>query len=158
MTPRARAYHVEAENIRFAERYMKAASRDGMQERFASLVSRLDLGHLLHHHPDTLSGGEAQRTSLARALFPDPDVILLDEPLSTLDPAFRGDTRDMLKSLQAETGKTFIVVTHDFLEAQELGSCCAIMNHGRILQHGSIDELFTRPADDFIARFVGVPR
>jgi len=146
-----------AENILFARPYLGAVARSGHQIRFEELVTRLNLRHLLHRKPLTLSGGEAQRTALARALLPDPDVILLDEPLSALDPAFRGEMRDMLKRLQRETGKTFIVVTHDFSEARDLGSRGAIMNLGQIVQQGPIEELFTRPANDFVARFVGVP-
>jgi molybdate/tungstate transport system ATP-binding protein len=147
-----------AENILFALPYMKAEVRAGHERRFEELVTRLNLGHLLHRKPLTLSGGEAQRTALARALLPDPDLILLDEPLSALDPAFRGEMRDMLKDLQRETGKTFIVVTHDFGEARDLGRRGAIMNQGQIIQQGTIEELFTQPANDFVARFVGLTR
>ncbi len=148
--------HMSVEdNIRFAVPYMGERARLGQPERFKNLVSRLNLAHLLHRRPSTLSGGEAQRTALARALFSDPDLVLLDEPLSALDPAFRGELRDMLKSLHTETGKTFIVVTHDFSEARELGSRGAVMNQGRIAQQGSIEEIFAEPSEEFVARFVG---
>ncbi|MBN2875223.1 MAG: ATP-binding cassette domain-containing protein [Spirochaetales bacterium] len=146
------------ENVRFASRYLSDDARRGLEERFGTLVTRLNLRHLLHRKPATLSGGEAQRTALARALLPDPDVVLLDEPLSALDPAFRGDMRDMLGELHAETGKTFVVVTHDFAEARELGSKGAILNQGRIAQAGTIEELFEAPVDEFVARFTGVSR
>ncbi|HPE36628.1 MAG TPA: ATP-binding cassette domain-containing protein [Spirochaetales bacterium] len=148
--------HLNVErNIRFAEAYLGDDEADARGLRFRRLVERLDIGHLLGRKPGTLSGGESQRVALARALLPDPDLVLLDEPLSALDPAFRGELRDMLKDIHRDTGTTFVAVTHDFDEARDLGTRGAVMNRGRIVQDGSIADIFERPNDEFVARFVG---
>ncbi|MCF7929619.1 MAG: ABC transporter ATP-binding protein [Spirochaetales bacterium] len=151
------------ENIRFGLKYMRQAGgaagrheqRD-IEERFDFLAAELALHSLLHRMPETLSGGEMQRTALARALITDPEVLLLDEPLSALDPAFREEIRRMLKRLHADTGKTFLMVTHDFSEALSLGGRGAVINNGRIEQTGKIAEIFRKPTSPFVAGFVGM--
>lgn len=103
-----------------------------------------------------LSGGELQRVAPARALMVNPNVILLDEPLSALDPVFREDIRLMLKNLHQTSRTTFLMVTHDFAEVLSLADCGAIMNRRRIEQTGSMEDIFSRPASAFVADFVGM--
>ncbi|MEA1921875.1 MAG: ABC transporter ATP-binding protein [Pseudomonadota bacterium] len=120
------------------------------------LVERLNLNHLLQRHPETLSGGEQQRAALARALAVTPDILLLDEPLSALDPNFRQDLRAHLKSLHQASGATFMMVTHDFSEALSLAHRAAVMNRGALEQIGTIEEIFCRPTSTMVADFVGM--
>ncbi len=105
--------------------------------------------------PSQLSGGQQQRVALARALITKPRVLLLDEPLSALDPFLRGKVREELKRLQRELGITFIHVTHSQDEAMALADLMVVMDHGRIRQAGAPREVFERPASAFIARFIG---
>ena len=119
-------------------------------------VSRMvSIDHLLHRRPATLSGGERQRVALARALVVGPRILLLDEPLSALDPETRvGLERDMAR-IHRELGATSLHVTHDFEEAVALGDRIAVMHHGRLVQVGTPEEVFRRPESEFVARFVG---
>ncbi len=136
--------------------HFRGMDRETARKRFTDLVEQLDIGHLIRRKPTTLSGGELQRVALARALMVNPDVILLDEPLSALDPVFREDIRLMLKNLHQTSRTTFLMVTHDFAEALSLADCGAIMNRGRIEQTGSMEDIFSRPASAFVADFVGM--
>ena len=104
----------------------------------------------------TLSGGEKQRGALARALATAPTVFLLDEPLSSLDPCFREEIRDLFRSLHRETGLAVLMVTHDFTDAHSLAQRVAILNDGHIEQVGTVGEVFTRPRTAFVADFVGM--
>jgi ABC-type Fe3+/spermidine/putrescine transport system ATPase subunit len=106
-------------------------------------------------YPAQLSGGERQRVALARSLVMDPDVLLLDEPLSALDPKLRKQMRVELKALQARVGTTFLFVTHDQEEALSMSDSIAVMNGGRIEQIGSPEEVYLRPATRFVAGFMG---
>lgn len=143
------------ENITYGLRYhRKDPSQDG--RRFDRLVAALGIGHLLARSPAHLSGGEKQRVALARALVVAPALLLLDEPLSALDPNFREEIRDILKDLHRHTGVTVLMVTHDFGEARYLADRIAIIHKGRLEQTGSCHEIFTRPASPFTARFVGM--
>src|SRR5882762_10487158 len=105
--------------------------------------------------PAQLSGGQQQRVALARALITDPQVLLLDEPLSALDPLLRTNRREDLKSLQTRLGISFIHVTHSQDEAMALADLVVVMNAGKIEQAGPPREVFNRPASSFVARFVG---
>ena len=105
--------------------------------------------------PSELSGGERQRVALARALVLAPDLLLLDEPLSALDPQLRSQVRSELKQLQRQLGVTFLMVTHDQEEALALSDQLAIMNAGRIEQLGTPEELYLRPKTKFVASFLG---
>jgi molybdate/tungstate transport system ATP-binding protein len=105
---------------------------------------------------ENLSGGERQRVALARALAVNPSVLLLDEPLSALDPNFREEIRCILKRLHATTGITVLMVTHDFAEAHFLAHRTAIIHQGKIEQVGDVAEVFTKPATPFVAGFVGM--
>ena len=120
------------------------------------LLEILDLHHLQGRLPVNLSGGEKQRVSLARALMVEPRVLLLDEPLSALDPAFREEVRNAIKRLHQSSNATFLMVTHDFAEALSLARRAAVMNNGRIEQVGSIEDIFQRPSSTFVADFVGM--
>ncbi len=143
------------ENIIYGLRYHKVNGKEpGKNLRF--IIDRLSLVPLLKRSVKYLSGGEKQRVALARALAVDPSVLLLDEPLSALDPNFREDIREIIKRLHIETGITVLMVTHDFTEAHFLAQNAAVINNGRIEQIGSIAEVFHRPATPFVAEFVGM--
>jgi len=105
--------------------------------------------------PNQISGGERQRAALARSLVLEPDVLLLDEPLSALDPKLRKQVRSELKSLQRRVGITFLFITHDQEEALSLSDRMAVMNHGKIEQAGSPKEIYQRPKSRFAAEFLG---
>ncbi len=145
------------DNIRYGLRYQKD-SPDKAPMKFDPLVEALGIGHLLHRNATTLSGGEKQRVALARALIVAPALLLLDEPLSALDPNFREEIRDILKDLHRNTGVTILMVTHDFAEARYLAQHIAVINNGRLEQTGTVDAVFLKPATAFTARFVGMHR
>jgi len=126
------------------------------RERVLPLLERLGLGRLVERGVQGLSGGEMQRVAMARALAVEPDVLLLDEPLSALDPMFRGEIRRLLQNLHRELGTTMFMVTHDFSEAMSLADGVAVMHAGRVEQCGPPDEVFWRPASPDVARFVGM--
>ncbi len=125
----------------------KAKARD--------LLERVALGHLAERKSAELSGGQQQRVALARALITQPRVLLLDEPLSALDPFLRIQMRAELRRWQKELGLTFIHVTHSQEEAMALADTMVVMNHGVIEQVGSPHEVYNRPASEFVARFMG---
>jgi multiple sugar transport system ATP-binding protein len=112
---------------------------------------------LLDRRPRNLSGGERQRVALARALVREPDVFLLDEPLSNLDAKLRATARDDLKQFQGRVGTTTVYVTHDQVEAMGLGDRIAVMSGGRIRQLGTPHDVYHDPADTFVATFLGSP-
>lgn len=118
----------------------------------------LALEELLHRRPSELSGGQRQRVAIGRALVREPQLFLLDEPLSNLDAALRVNTRLEIAQLHRETGKTMIYVTHDQIEAMTLADKIVVMNKGKIEQIGSPMELYQRPANTFVARFIGSPQ
>jgi len=132
------------------------AKEAGIAKRCERLVNMLNLSHLLKRLPTYLSGGEKQRVALARALMVKPKVLLLDEPMSALDPSFKEEVRESLKDLHESSNTTFLMVTHDFSDAFFLADRAAVMNHGRIEQAGGMNELFHRPNSLFTAEFVGM--
>ncbi|OXM64290.1 MULTISPECIES: ABC transporter ATP-binding protein [Amycolatopsis] len=117
----------------------------------------LGIEPLLNRKPRQLSGGERQRVALARAMVRDPQVFLLDEPLSNLDAKLRASARDELKRFQEDLGTTTIYVTHDQAEAMGLGDRIAVLNAGRVVQTGPPVEVYDDPADTFVATFIGSP-
>lgn len=121
-------------------------------ERILALV---ELSGKARRMPSELSGGERQRVALARSLVLEPEVLLLDEPLSALDPKLRKQMRDELKTLQRRVGITFLFITHDQEEAMSLSDRMAVMNSGRIEQMGTPRDLYCRPASRFVAEFLG---
>jgi multiple sugar transport system ATP-binding protein len=145
-----------ASNIAFP---LKAAKLDKaeQQRRIAWAAGILGIDGLLHRKPRQLSGGQRQRVALARALVREPTVFLLDEPLSNLDAQRRASARDELQGFQRRVGTTTLYVTHDQVEAMGMGDRIAVMNHGRIRQLGTPEEIYDDPADTFVATFLGSP-
>jgi molybdate/tungstate transport system ATP-binding protein len=143
------------DNITYGLHFHKIDKREA-RDRLAQLLDVLNLSHLQQRLPANLSGGEKQRVSVARALMVNPKVLLLDEPLSALDPGFREEVRGSLKRLHQSSSVTFLMVTHDFAEALSLGGRAAVMNDGRVEQVGSIEDIFQRPSSTFVADFVGM--
>ena len=128
-----------------------------MARKVAEIADRVDLTGILDARPAGLSSGQKQRVSLARALVREPDVLLLDEPLSHLDAAQRDTTRRELKRIQRDLGHTTILVTHDQEEALSLADRIAVMKDGVIQQLGTPFEIYDSPANVFVADFVGEP-
>jgi osmoprotectant transport system ATP-binding protein len=112
----------------------------------------------LSRHPRQLSGGQAQRVSLMRALFLDPELLLLDEPLGALDPITRAELQEDLRRAFDDLGKTVVIVTHDLAEAAFLAHRLALLRDGRLVQEGTLEDLVRAPADPFVTRFVRAQR
>jgi multiple sugar transport system ATP-binding protein len=125
--------------------------------RVHAAAAKLGLTDYLKRKPHALSGGQRQRVALGRAIVRDPKVFLFDEPLSNLDAALRVSTRNELIRQQREIGTTSIYVTHDQVEAMTMGHRICIMNQGKVVQIGEPLEVYRRPADTFVARFLGNP-
>jgi putative spermidine/putrescine transport system ATP-binding protein len=142
------------QNIEFGLR-MKNVSKADRQRRVAEILEIVGLSKFADRKPQQLSGGQQQRVALARALVTQPQVLLLDEPLSALDENLRVRTRSELRRLQKEFGMTFIQVTHGQDEAFALSDRIVVMDHGRIDQIGTPADIFNTPASRFVARFVG---
>ena len=126
-------------------------------ERLMEMVD-MDAEKFLDRYPSELSGGQQQRIGVIRALANDPDYVLLDEPFSALDPLTRSSLQDELSDLHRKMGKTMIFVTHDMDEAIKIADRICIMKDGRILQYDTPEEILRRPANDFVANFVGANR
>ncbi|WP_369259291.1 ABC transporter ATP-binding protein [Streptomyces sp. R35] len=149
-----------AENLAFGLKARRRAARGShadVARKVAEIAERVDLTGLLHARPAGLSSGQKQRVALARALIREPDVLLLDEPLSHLDAAQRDTTRRELKRIQRDLGHTTILVTHDQEEALSLADRIAVMKDGVIQQLGTPYEIYDSPANVFVADFVGEP-
>jgi len=131
--------------------------REEVDRRVREAARLMRIEDLLDRYPFQLSGGQRQRVAVARALAVTPRVLLMDEPLSNLDALLRVQARAELKRLQYETKLTTIYVTHDQLEAMVLADRVAVMNAGRILQVGPPEEVYNRPANRFVAHFIGSP-
>jgi putative spermidine/putrescine transport system ATP-binding protein len=147
--------HLSAlDNVAFSLK-MQGVARAERQAQAQALLERVSMGPLAHRKPAELSGGQQQRVALARALIMKPQVLLLDEPLSALDPFLRGQMRAELRRWQQSLGLTFVHVTHSQEEAMALADLMVVMNQGRIEQSGSPRDIFNRPATEFVARFMG---
>jgi ABC-type sugar transport system ATPase subunit len=131
--------------------------RPEVQRRVRATCQVLGLGTLLERRPRELSGGQQQRVALGRALVREPQVLLMDEPLSNLDAQLRAQARGEIRRLQSEVGTTTLYVTHDQVEAMTLGDRIAVMNDGELEQTGTPDELYERPANTFVGGFIGSP-
>jgi len=140
------------ENIAYPLRSRKERAIEDKVRRAADLVGIVDK---LHRKPDTLSGGEYQRVSLARSIAADSDIILLDEPLSSIDSKARGELRALLRSIN-RNGITVIHVTHDYEEAISVASKIGIMEHGELVHVDAPREIFRHPKSEFVAHFIGV--
>ena len=123
--------------------------------RVEEILERVGMAGLSRRTPGQLSGGQQQRVALARALVLEPDVLLLDEPLSNLDARLRVEMRRQIRRLQREVGITTVYVTHDQEEALELSDVVAVMNEGRVEQVGSAEDVYARPRSPFVATFLG---
>jgi len=143
-------------NIAFPLKAEKMNKQD-MQQKVEWAAGMFNISHLLNRKPRQLSGGERQRVALARAIVREPDLFLLDEPLSNLDAKLRAMARDELKQYQRQLGVTTLYVTHDQVEAMGMGDRVAVMSGGRVRQLGTPQELYRTPADTFVATFLGSP-
>jgi len=142
------------DNVAFSLK-MKGVAKEERRRRAAGMLDLVDMGKYAGRLPSQLSGGQQQRVALARALITRPGVLLLDEPLSALDPFLRVRMREELKRLHRDIGITFIHVTHSQTEAMALADLAVVMNQGRIEQAGPPRELFNQPRTAFVARFIG---
>ena len=147
--------HLSAlDNIAFSLK-MKGIAKSERLSRAQTLLKRVAMGDFAQRKPAELSGGQQQRIALARALITEPRVLLLDEPLSALDPFLRVQMRAELRRWHHELGLTFIHVTHSQEEAMALADTIVVMNHGKVEQIGSPHNVYNKPATEFIARFMG---
>jgi ABC-type sugar transport system ATPase subunit len=144
------------DNLAFGLRRRKVPAEE-IRRRVDEAAALLDIGALLERRPGQLSGGQAQRVALGRALVREPQVFLMDEPLSNLDAKLRTQTRGEIRRLQQEVRTTTVYVTHDQVEAMTMGDRIAVMNHGVLEQVGTPEELYERPANRFVAGFIGSP-
>ena len=141
------AFPLKQKGMKKAERYEKARK----------IAEMLQIEYLLDRKPTQLSGGQQQRVSMARALVKEPDVLLLDEPMSNLDARLKIEIRDEIRRVQQETGITSIIVTHDQEEAMAIADKIAILDNGRIQQYDTPEHLYHYPANLFVAKFMGNP-
>ena len=133
---------------------LRGEPKAARQERARQMLGLVGLEGMAERYPDQLSGGQQQRVGLARALAGDPEVMLLDEPFSALDPLIRRDMQNEVIRLHRELGKTMIFITHDLAEALKLGDHVMIMRAGKVVQIGRPEELVARPADEYVEDFV----
>jgi len=144
------------DNLAFGLRNMKVPKRE-VDERVRRAGDILQLSELIKRKPKQLSGGQRQRVALGRAIVREPAAFLMDEPLSNLDAKLRVETRGEILKLQRRLGTTTIYVTHDQVEAMTMGDRIAVMNAGVLQQVGTPEELYERPANTFVAGFIGSP-
>ncbi|BBO75629.1 spermidine/putrescine ABC transporter ATP-binding protein [Desulfosarcina widdelii] len=143
------------ENVAFGLRSRKFPAGE-IKRRVERRLEMLDLGALAGRQPHQLSGGQKQRVALARALVNEPDVLLLDEPMSALDARLRAQVQEDLRRLQRKLGRTFILVTHDQAEALVCSDRMAVMRDGQIVQTGDPEAVYDYPKNRFVAEFLGV--
>ncbi|HEW92500.1 MAG TPA: ABC transporter ATP-binding protein [Thermotogaceae bacterium] len=145
------------ENIAYPMR-IKGYDKDKIKEKVVWAADTLNISELLNRYPAQLSGGQRQRVAVARAIVLEPAVLLMDEPLSNLDALLRVSMRSELKKLQERIGTTTIYVTHDQVEAMTMGDEIAVMHNGVIQQFGTPEDIYHRPANIFVAGFIGSPQ
>ncbi|MGP4039817.1 quaternary amine ABC transporter ATP-binding protein [Gracilibacillus sp. D59] len=133
---------------------IQGINKEERAEKAKEALELVGLGSFIHQYPDQLSGGMQQRVGLARALANDPEVLLMDEAFSALDPLIRKDMQDELLDLQQKMKKTIIFITHDLDEALRIGDRIALMKDGSIVQIGTPEEILVNPANDYVERFV----
>lgn len=145
------------ENMAFALKLRKV-SKDEIRSRVMAAAKSLEIEHLLERKPKALSGGQRQRVAIGRAIVREPKVFLMDEPLSNLDAKLRVSMRAEIKKLHARLQTTFVYVTHDQTEAMTLGDRIAVMKGGDMQQLATPHEVYNRPANLFVATFIGSPQ
>jgi multiple sugar transport system ATP-binding protein len=145
-----------AQNIAYPLK-VRGVPRTERDARVRAAAEKVELADLLHRRPAELSGGQRQRVALARAIVRTPRLFLMDEPLSNLDAKLRTVMRGQLKHLQRDLAITTIYVTHDQIEAMTLADRIAVLDKGRIQQHAAPAEIYSRPANTFVAGFIGSP-
>jgi ABC-type sugar transport system ATPase subunit len=145
------------ENIGFSMRLRKRPKEE-ISKRVRDVANMLELGQLLHRLPRELSGGQQQRVAIGRAVIREPSIFLFDEPFSNLDAALRVKTRGEIKELHQRLGVTSIFVTHDQEEALSLSDHIAVLSAGKLEQHGTPEEIYSKPASKYVARFIGSPQ
>jgi multiple sugar transport system ATP-binding protein len=149
--------HMSVEqNLRFGLENQKLSKAE-IAARVAKAAGILQIEHLLARRPSQLSGGQSQRVAIGRAIVKEPKAFLFDEPLSNLDAELRVKMRGELSSLHKRLGSTMVYVTHDQVEAMTMADQIVVLNEGRVVQVGSPVELYARPANLFVARFLGAP-
>lgn len=147
-----------ADNVGFGLE-VRGVPQDKRRAASEQALESMDLKGWEDHYPDQLSGGMQQRVGLARALAADPEILLMDEPFSALDPLIRRQLQDQFLALSQRVKKTTVFITHDLDEAIRMGDRIAIMNDGVIVQTGTPEEIVTNPKDDYVAEFVqGISR
>ena len=144
------------ENIRFPLKVRRIPASEH-HDRVMKAAAMVELGPFLDRRPAALSGGQRQRVALARAIVREPNAFLMDEPLSNLDAKLRVSTRAQIKHLHHTLRRTTIYVTHDQIEAMTLADRVVVMNHGLVQQLGTPTEIYDRPANTFVASFIGSP-
>lgn len=145
------------DNIAYGLKY-EDVSKSAVNQKVNEIASQLDIAEFLNQMPNQLSGGQQQRVALGRSLIRDPEVFLLDEPMSALDERIRIRLRTELKELQRELATTTVYVTHNQEQAMALSDEIIILNDGKIEQQGAPDVIFDKPANIFVAEFIGSPR
>ena len=144
-------------NISYSLEKSRELSRDEIDQKVDDVIELLEIEGLGEKKPDQLSGGQKQRVALGRAIVRDPDIFLMDEPLSNLDAKLRMNMRTEIQYIQSRFGTTTVYVTHDQEEAMSMSDSIAVMRDGKIQQHGDPDEIYERPTNEFVARFIGSP-
>ena len=145
-------------NVQLMARYLRW-SEARIRERVTELAELVRLPEsALTRYPSDISGGQKQRVALMRALMLDPELLFLDEPLGALDPIVRADLQDDLARIFERLGKSVVLVTHDLAEAAFFGHVLVLLQDGRVVQRGSLQDFVTRPADPFVTRFVRAQR
>ena len=156
-TPALYPYLTAEANMAFGLRRSRGGAKDEARARVKKVAGQLGLETLLDRRPRALSGGERQRVALGRAIVRQAGILLLDEPLSSLDAPLRASMRADLIDLHHRSGATMILVTHDQAEAMAMGDRIAVLHEGRLVQVGTPEDVYRRPASRFVAEFIGSP-
>jgi ABC-type Fe3+/spermidine/putrescine transport system ATPase subunit len=141
-------------NIAYPLRARKE-DKNNIDEKVRKAAEAMNITHILNRNTEKLSGGELQRVALARTLITSPRLLLLDEPLSSLDTSLKDDLKRLLRNLN-KAGQTIIHVTHDYCDAISLAKRVGVIHNGKIIQEGSVEEVFSNPSNRFVARYAGI--
>lgn len=133
----------------------RGVDKKSISEKVEEVAAAINIKHILTRNTEKLSGGELQRVALARTLITSPKLLLLDEPLSSLDTSLKDDLKRLLRNLN-KAGQTIIHVTHDYGDAISLAKRVGVIHNGKIIQEGSVDEVFNNPSNRFVARYAGI--